>query len=124
MGTSVLDVYMQRYQRRAELREALLSLLQDNVERIHCVPGALPDGSDGYGFRSGHVNNLLQLVRVKGDPDIFDERLKLELFREMLGGYPVLKKDVHGTKYFVSSYEAWQKTLRKPLGVVDQRISA
>jgi hypothetical protein len=124
MQKNKLEKYLKKYQRRVELRESLLATLRDNVDVIFEVPGAMLDCTDGYGFRSTHINKLLQLVRMKGDPNIADEQLKLELLREMLGGYPVYKTAMGGTTYFVSSYEAWCKTLGKALKVVPGTMRA
>lgn len=121
---SINSEYFRKLKRRVELRDGLHSLLRDNVKNIYCIPGALPDGSDGYGFRTGHIYKLLQLVSLKGDPDIRDEELKRELLYEMLGGYPLVKTAAYGTKFFVSTYEGWTKTLGKPLNVISDRISA
>ena len=124
MKKTLQDVYLQRYRRRTDLRDGLLFILKQNVGHIRRIPNAMPDGADGYGFRSGHISKLLELVRVKGDPDIRDDDLKLGLFTEMLGGYPVYKKRSQGTDYFVSSYEAWDKTLGKHMQVTGERYSA
>lgn len=124
MEKNKLENYLKKYQRRVELRESLLATLRDNVDIIFEVSGAMLDGTDGYGFRSTHINKLLQLVRMQGDPNIADEQLKLELLREMLGGYPVYKTAIGGTTFFISSYDAWCKTLGKALKTIPATMRA
>lgn len=124
MQPTRMEFYLHLYERRAALRESLRVIMRDKVDSICRIPGVMPDGADGYGFRSGHIEKLLRLVKVEGDPDTTDHQLKLDLLRELLGGYPVYSRCHCGQDYFVSSYEAWSKTMRKQFSVIGERLSA